>query len=81
MTSPRPTRDTDNALSPAISDGLVFFTCTSWLPGIAPIIVSFGHLYMSSANITGGRSATTAAEAGLAFGDNLVVLDEDPYRD
>jgi tRNA A37 threonylcarbamoyladenosine synthetase subunit TsaC/SUA5/YrdC len=73
--------DAPRWLSPAVSDGMVFFTCTPWLPGIASIIASFGHLYMSSANITGGRSATTAAEAGLAFGDNLVVLDGDAYRD
>jgi tRNA A37 threonylcarbamoyladenosine synthetase subunit TsaC/SUA5/YrdC len=68
-------------LSPAISDGMVFFTATPWLPGLADIIASFGYLYMSSANITGGRPATTAAEAGLAFGDDLVVLDGDARRD
>ena len=68
-------------LSPAISDGMAFFTCTPWLPPIASIIASFRHLYMSSANITGGRSATTAAEAAQAFGDRLIVLDGDQYRD
>jgi tRNA A37 threonylcarbamoyladenosine synthetase subunit TsaC/SUA5/YrdC len=49
---------------------------------IAPSIVAdFGHLYMSSANVTGSRSAVTAAEAGQAFGEKLIVLDGDPYRD
>jgi L-threonylcarbamoyladenylate synthase len=60
---------------------LVCFTSTPWLPGIATILASFGHLYLSSANITGGRSATTAAEAGRAFGGKLIVLDGDAYRD
>jgi L-threonylcarbamoyladenylate synthase len=73
--------DAPGWLSPAISGGMVFFTSTPWLPELAAIIVSFGHLYMSSANITGARSATTAAEAGQAFGEKLVVLDGDPYRD
>jgi L-threonylcarbamoyladenylate synthase len=68
-------------LSPAISGGMVLFTCTPWLPGIAAIITTFGHLYLSSANITGDRSATTAAEAGRAFGSRLIVLDGDEYRD
>jgi L-threonylcarbamoyladenylate synthase len=68
-------------LSPAISGGMMLFTCTPWLPAIATIIASFEHLYLSSANLTGGRSATTAAEAGRAFGDKLIVLDGDPYRD
>jgi L-threonylcarbamoyladenylate synthase len=67
-------------LSPAISDGMMLFTSAPWLPRIATIIASFEYLYMSSANITGGQSATTAAEAGRAFGDNLIVLDGDPYR-
>jgi tRNA A37 threonylcarbamoyladenosine synthetase subunit TsaC/SUA5/YrdC len=68
-------------LSPAVSGGMLVFTSTPWLPGIAKIIAEFGHLYMSSANITGGRSATTTAEAALAFGDKLMVLDGDPLRD
>jgi hypothetical protein len=68
-------------LSPAVSGGMLFFTSTPWLPGIAKIIAEFGHLYMSSANITGGRSATTTAEAALAFGDKLLVLDGDSLRD
>jgi tRNA A37 threonylcarbamoyladenosine synthetase subunit TsaC/SUA5/YrdC len=68
-------------LSPAISDGMVFFTCTPWLPGLATIIGTFGHLYVSSANTTGERSATTVAEVRQAFGDALLVLDGDAYRD
>jgi tRNA A37 threonylcarbamoyladenosine synthetase subunit TsaC/SUA5/YrdC len=68
-------------LSPATVNGLLAFTCAPWLPVIAKIIAEFGRLYVSSANLTGGQSATTAAEAGQAFGDRLVVLDGDPLRD
>jgi tRNA A37 threonylcarbamoyladenosine synthetase subunit TsaC/SUA5/YrdC len=68
-------------LSPAISDGMVFFSATPWLPEIATIIATFGHLYVSSANTTGEQSATTAAQVGRSFGDNLLVLDGDAYRD
>jgi tRNA A37 threonylcarbamoyladenosine synthetase subunit TsaC/SUA5/YrdC len=73
--------DAPGWLTPAISDGMVFFTAIPWLPELATIITTFGHLYMSSANLTGGRSATTAAAAGRAFGDDLVVLDGDAWRD
>jgi L-threonylcarbamoyladenylate synthase len=68
-------------LSPATSDGMVLFTCPPWLPGLDAIIASFEHQYMSSANTTGDRSATTSAEAGRAFGGSLIVLDGDPCRD
>jgi L-threonylcarbamoyladenylate synthase len=67
-------------LAPAISDGMVFFTAAPWLPELVTIIAKFGRLYMSSANTTGEPSATTAAAAGRAFGD-LVVLDGDSMRD
>src|ERR1700753_885967 len=66
-------------LSPAISGGMVFFTSTPWLPELASIIATFGHLYVSSANTTGERSATTAAD--VPFGGDLLVLDGDAYRD
>jgi L-threonylcarbamoyladenylate synthase len=68
-------------LSPAISGGMLFFASMPWLPPITTIIAEFGRLYMSSANSTGTRPATTAAEAGEAFGDRLVVLDGDQMRD
>jgi L-threonylcarbamoyladenylate synthase len=68
-------------LTPAISDGLVFFTAAPWLPPLAPVIGAFRCLYMSSANATGGQPATSAAEAGRAFGADLLVLDADGYRD
>jgi L-threonylcarbamoyladenylate synthase len=68
-------------LSPATSDGLLFFTSMPWLPGVTTIIAQFRHLYMSSANLTGTQPATTAAEAGAAFGDHLLVLDGDQMRD
>jgi L-threonylcarbamoyladenylate synthase len=68
-------------LAPAISDGMLFFTSTPWLDKAAAIIAAFGYLYMSSANMTGGQSATTAAAAGQAFGGKLIVLDGDALRD
>jgi tRNA A37 threonylcarbamoyladenosine synthetase subunit TsaC/SUA5/YrdC len=73
--------DAPGWLAPATADGMVFFTCTPWLPQLASIVADFGYLYMSSANITGSRSAVTAAEAAEAFGEKLIVLDGDPYRD
>jgi L-threonylcarbamoyladenylate synthase len=60
---------------------LLFFTSTLWLDRAATIIATFGHLYMSSANLTGGQSATTADAARRAFGDEVIVLDGDPWRD
>ena len=68
-------------LAPAISDGMVFFTSAPWLPELNDIIITFGHLYMSSANVTAGRPAETAAEAVDAFGDERLVLDGDLLRD
>jgi L-threonylcarbamoyladenylate synthase len=68
-------------LAPAVQDGLVFFTAAPWLPELATIIGYFGHLYMSSANITSGQPAVTAAEARRVFGDDLIVLDGDARRD
>ena len=68
-------------LSPAISGGMLFFSSTPWLAGIDKIIAEFDHLYMSSANLTGGRPATTATEAQEALGGRLMVLDGDPQRD
>jgi L-threonylcarbamoyladenylate synthase len=68
-------------LSPATVEGMLGFSCTPWLPEIGKIIAEFGHVYVSSANLTGEQSATTVAEAGEAFGDRLIVLDGDPLRD
>jgi tRNA A37 threonylcarbamoyladenosine synthetase subunit TsaC/SUA5/YrdC len=73
--------DTPGWLTPAVSGGMLFFTSTPWLDRAATIIATFGHLYMSSANLTGGQSATTADAAGRAFGDELIVLDGDAWRD
>jgi L-threonylcarbamoyladenylate synthase len=68
-------------LRPATVEGRLCFTCAPWLPDIAKIITEFGRLYVSSANLTGGQPATTAAQAGQAFGDRLVVLNGDLLRD
>jgi tRNA A37 threonylcarbamoyladenosine synthetase subunit TsaC/SUA5/YrdC len=72
--------ETPGWLTPAISDGMLFFTSTPWLDRAVSIIATFGHLYMSSANLTGGQSATMAATAAPAFGDDVLVLDADALR-
>jgi hypothetical protein len=68
-------------LAPAISDGLVFFSATPWLPSLRSIITTFGHLYMTSANLIGEPPTVTAAQAGKALGEDLLVLDCDSSRD
>lgn len=68
-------------LRPAIHDGMLFFASIPWIPEFAEILDEFGHLYMSSANLTGSRPATTATETEAAFGDRLLVVDGDRLRD
>jgi tRNA A37 threonylcarbamoyladenosine synthetase subunit TsaC/SUA5/YrdC len=52
-----------------------------WLDQIRPLLHERGHLYVSSANRTGGEVAITAATAATAFGDELLVIDGDAARD
>jgi tRNA A37 threonylcarbamoyladenosine synthetase subunit TsaC/SUA5/YrdC len=68
-------------LAPAVHDGLVFFTSAPWRPDLAGVLDGFGSVFMSSANATGGTTAVTAAQAGAAFGDGVLVLDGDAERD
>ncbi len=68
-------------LRPATHDGMLFFASIPWIPEFAGILAEFGHLYMSSANLTGSRPTTTAAETRAAFGDRLLVVDGDRLRD
>jgi L-threonylcarbamoyladenylate synthase len=48
-----------------------------WLGQIRPLLDERGHLYVSSANRTGGEVAVTAATANTAFGDEFLVIDGD----
>jgi tRNA A37 threonylcarbamoyladenosine synthetase subunit TsaC/SUA5/YrdC len=68
-------------LSPAVADGVAFFTATPWLPGPDRLLAEVGAVYMSSANITSTAPALTADTAAAAFGATLLVLDGDPWRD
>jgi L-threonylcarbamoyladenylate synthase len=52
-----------------------------WFGHLRPLLDERGHLYVSSANRTGGEVAVTAASANVAFGDGLLVLDGDALRD
>ena len=52
-----------------------------WLDQIRPLLDERGHLYVSSANRTGGEVAVTAASANTAFGDEFLVIDGDAARD
>ena len=52
-----------------------------WLGHLRPLLDERGHLYVSSANRTGGDVAVTAPAANHAFGDRLLVLDGDHARD
>ncbi|TDD70349.1 hypothetical protein E1293_34865 [Actinomadura darangshiensis] len=73
------TDDVPDWLKPAVVDGRAGITL-AWLPELRPLLDSFGHLYLSSANRTKNDVATTAHAAGTEFPDHL-VLDGDRLRD
>jgi L-threonylcarbamoyladenylate synthase len=52
-----------------------------WFGHLRPLLDEWGHLYVSSANRTGGEVAVTSAAANTAFDDELLVLDGDELRD
>ncbi|MGH3857849.1 MAG: hypothetical protein ACRDR6_31050, partial [Pseudonocardiaceae bacterium] len=52
-----------------------------WLGQVRSLLDERGHLYLSSANRTGGEVAVTAASADIAFGEELLVIDGDAARD
>lgn len=53
----------------------------SWLPGLRGVLDTFGHLYVSSANLTSRPPAVTAEQADGMFGGELLVVDGDSARD
>jgi tRNA A37 threonylcarbamoyladenosine synthetase subunit TsaC/SUA5/YrdC len=67
-------------LAPATSKGWLALML-GWLAPLRPLLDEHGHLYVSSANRTGGSVAVTAADADAAFGGRLLVVDGDPHRD
>lgn len=52
-----------------------------WLPALRPVLDERHHLYLSSANRTGGSVARTAPAAQQELGTDAVVLDGDALRD
>jgi tRNA A37 threonylcarbamoyladenosine synthetase subunit TsaC/SUA5/YrdC len=67
-------------LGAAAADGLVGIT-SAWIEEARPLAREFDHLFVSSANLTRGPVATTAAAADRVFGGRRLVLDGDPLRD
>lgn len=60
--------------------GLVGITL-AWLRQMRPLANEFGHLFVSSANITSGPVGSSAPEADTVFDGRLLVLNGDPFRD
>lgn len=72
--------DTPDWMRPSTSRGWLA-TMLGWFAHLRPLLDERGHLYVSSANRTGGEVAVTAASADVEFGDGLLVLDGDAVRD
>lgn len=72
--------DTPDWMRPSMSRGWLA-TMLGWFAHLRPLLDERGHLYVSSANRTGGEVAVTAAAADVEFGDGLLVLDGDAVRD
>lgn len=53
----------------------------AWLAQTRPLAREFGHLFVSSANRTGGPVGVTAPEADAIFHGRRLVLNGDPFRD
>jgi tRNA A37 threonylcarbamoyladenosine synthetase subunit TsaC/SUA5/YrdC len=66
-------------LSAGAVDGLAGITL-AWPARTRPLADEFGHLFVSSANLTSRPVAVTAGQADAAFGEKL-VLDGEPFRD
>jgi len=64
----------------ATSGGMLAVTL-AWLPQLRGLLGDGGHLFVSSANRTGGRVATNAADADRSFGGSAVAVDGDAWRD
>lgn len=67
-------------LQPSTSEGTLGVTLAC-LDQTRGVLDRRGHLYLSSANRTGGEVAVTAAAADTAFDSQLPVLDGDAARD
>ena len=50
-------------------------------PDLHHLLDKFGHLYVSSANVTGAEPAVSARQAAAQFGEHTLVLDGDSERD
>jgi len=66
-------------LAPAVVNGMAALA-GAWLDQLDPLFRDRTYAYSSSANPTGTRPTTTAAEADAAFGGQLTVIDGDSYR-
>lgn len=66
-------------MAPSVSRGRLA-VMLGWLRRLRPLLAARGHLYVSSANRTGGEVAVTAAAADAALGGRLLVLDGDAER-
>jgi len=64
----------------ATSGGLLAVTL-AWLPQLRDVLGDGGHLFVSSANLTGGRVATNVFDADRGFGGSALALDGDAWRD
>lgn len=66
-------------MAPSISSGR-FAVMLGWLPALRSLLDDRDHLFVSSANVTGGAVAVTAAVAEQALGPDVLVLDGDLLR-
>ncbi|WP_091530586.1 Sua5/YciO/YrdC/YwlC family protein [Microlunatus soli] len=71
--------DPPDWMAPSISAGR-FAIMLGWLPAIRRLLDDRDHLYVSSANLTGGSVAVTAAAAEQTLGADTPVLDGDRLR-
>jgi tRNA A37 threonylcarbamoyladenosine synthetase subunit TsaC/SUA5/YrdC len=60
-------------MRPSTSKGW-FAVMLGWLGRLRPLLDERSHLYVSSANRTGGKVAVTAATANAAFGDVMTPV-------
>lgn len=67
-------------LSASAVDGFVGITLAC-LAQARPLVQEFGHLFVSSGNITSGRVGVTAGEVEEIFDGRRLVLDGDRFRD
>jgi tRNA A37 threonylcarbamoyladenosine synthetase subunit TsaC/SUA5/YrdC len=66
-------------LNSSAVNGFVGITL-AWLAETRPLAEHFGHLFVSSGNLTTGPVGVTAPEVDSIFNGQSLVLDGDPYR-